>query len=61
MTNNFGRFSENPQYMYKDMIVLLKVRHRKSEQLNDIALKQKWTNGDRLFLRHSQSEQLPEY
>jgi hypothetical protein len=43
------------------MIGLLKVRHWKSEQLNGMALKQKWTNGDRLFLRHSQSEELPEY
>ena len=61
MTNNFGRFSENPQYMYKDMIVLLKVRHRKSEQLDDIALRTKVDQyGDRLFLRHSQSEELPE-
>jgi hypothetical protein len=41
MKNNFGRFSENPQYICKDMIGLLKVRHRKSEQLDDIALRTK--------------------
>ncbi len=44
------------------MIGLLKVRHGKSEQLDGIALRTKVDQyGDRLFVRHNQSEELPEY